>query len=144
MLEDAARTFRARGDADGERAAPFWTNSNPLFGTDAYAILEFDAHDDYRFVGWHAPIFTGVLGRFIGAIRPGMVRVEASSSDPAIRPVAFVDPASGALSVVAVNNADDDRVVLVESNQRTGVLLPNGMVGDVAGRGVRAFAGAVL
>ena len=48
------------------------------------------------------------LGNFSRFVRPGAVRVEASSTDEQVNVSAYSDPASGALTVVAINNVASD------------------------------------
>lgn len=105
----------------------FWTNSSPYFGTDAFAILNFDEQNAYAYQGFKRPVIYGVLGEFINNIRPGMVRVEAKSDDPSVRVVCFTAPGRTALVVVNNGTADKD------------VRTPDGLGGVVPAKGVKAF-----
>lgn len=45
------------------------------------------------------------LGNYSRFVRPGAVRIGADSSNPLVRVSAYLDPASGAITLVAINNS---------------------------------------
>jgi O-glycosyl hydrolase len=46
-----------------------------------------------------------VLGNYSRFVRPGAVRVHAESDSEVVRVSAYVDPSTGALTLVAINNS---------------------------------------
>jgi O-glycosyl hydrolase len=51
------------------------------------------------------------LGNYSRYVRPGAVRVEATSSDGAVRVSAYLDPATGVLSVIVINNSAEEQTL---------------------------------
>lgn len=82
----------------------FWTDSSPLFGSDAFVILKFDQHNDYRYVSFERTKMFFVLGKIIRNLPPGSRRIQAQSTNRNVRVTAFMSPAKTRLIVFLLNN----------------------------------------
>jgi hypothetical protein len=86
----------------------FWSNVNPTQGINSYVNLglsrQYSQSSGWslQYTGHQLPPHYHYLSKFVNHIRSGMIRVDATSTDPHVQVVAFRDAAS--LVIVAVND----------------------------------------
>lgn len=96
----------------------------------AYALADWDRDQFVIGLDFDANVYSvsktfWALGNFSRFIRPGFVRVGASSSDSSLRVSAYKDPATGRVVIVAINpNASARNVQIHPSGFTAGVVTP--------------------
>jgi O-glycosyl hydrolase len=80
--------------------------ATPRVGLSSYVVTNYDSGCNYT--GFQIPPHYWTIRQFVKFVRPGAVRIRASSSSGDIRVAAFVDAKHQQTIVVAINNARND------------------------------------
>lgn len=69
---------------------------------------------DNHFSDYYMNMNSWYLGHFMAFVRPGDVRIYTSSSNPQIKPVAFLRP-DGTLTIIVINSSRQDRDIRIKN-----------------------------
>ncbi|MGH9685727.1 MAG: hypothetical protein ACRD5K_01365 [Candidatus Acidiferrales bacterium] len=84
-----------------------YIRNNPRYGVDSYVVLDFR---NCTYTGFEIPPHYWTLRQIVRFVRPGAVRVAASSSARQVRVAAFIDPSRHETILVTINNSPNYEV----------------------------------